>query len=242
MGDRSSTATTFVFLVTLLGVFAILVNSMPSGLYFTPSEKRETKTRDDWIRGEDIGYLNYTDSINLTKGSIHNLVVGDIYVDIHWDVTIPYYCPEDISFFHAWPVLWWWEKHVFDDMPITAEILAEHQTANFANRSNMVLTCPCQKTYYTYFVYNSTTYSSWAEAYAGGEFEVYVGMSWDDAIQKEDAWSLIWGILSFQAPKVFGTGESAILMNAIIAIPLWASFAIIGAIIILWFIPLLGGE
>ena len=241
MGDRSSTASTFVFLVTLLGIFAILTNAIPSE-FLDPQNLYETQTREEWFPDQDFGYLNYTDSCNLTKGSIQYLYVGDVNVDIHWDVTIPYNCPDNIYFYHAWQVAWWWEKHLFDDMPITLTDLIEHQTEDFANRSYMILTCPCQKTYYTYFIYNSTAYSSWTEAWNGGELECYVGMGWDDAIEKMNAWSLIWSIMTFQAPEVFGTGGAATVMNAVIAIPIWASFAIMGAIIILWFIPLLGGE
>lgn len=236
MGSRSSTATTFVFLVTLLGIFAVLTNAIPSD-FFTPESRAETSTREEWFPEENIGYLNYTDSGNLTKGDIIYLTIGDITVDVQW---IPDW---GINFRHTWQVIWWWDSHLFDDIPITLTNLEAHSPyQDYANRSYMVLTCPCPKTYYTYFIYNSTEYSSWSEAWDDGDLDVYVGMGWNDAIEKMNAWSLIWSIMSFQAPEVFGTGSAAITMNAIIAIPIWASFAIIGAIMILWFIPFLGGE
>jgi len=239
LGDRSSTAITFVSLVTLIGIFVVLAGSIPEGFYEVAPDYQETKTRDEWFPNEDIGFMNYTDSENLTKGQKHYLQIGDIYVDIYWDY-YPYIT--DIWFLHTWQVSFWWDHHLFDDTPITLQNIIDHQTEDFANRSYMVLTCPCPKTYYVYFIYNSTEYSSWSEAWDGGELEVYVGMGWNDAIEKMNAWSLIWNVLTFQAPEVFGTGAAANVMNAIIAIPLWASFAIIGAIMILWFIPFLGGE
>lgn len=238
MASRSSTATIFVFLVTFLGIFAILVNAIPTD-FFTPSALEEIKTRTEWFPDVNIGYLNYTDSCNLTKGGYEELKVGDIEVTIQWDhvLSLP-----DIWFEHRAWVVFWWVGHWFDGMPITLTDLIDHQTEDFANRSYFILTCSCPKTYNVYFVYNSTTYSSWSEAYTGGELEVYVGMGWNDAIERQNAWSLIWSILLFQAPEVFGTGAAATTMNAIIAVPLWAAFAIIGAIMILWFIPFLGGE
>lgn len=239
MGSRSSTATMFVFLVSLLGVFAILANSIPPE-FAPPQDRKETTTRGEWFPGEDVGYLNYTDSANLTKGGLFFLHLGDVNVDVQWRVYPAH--KVGIWFFHTWQVAWWWEWHEFDNMPITAVELEAHQTEEFADRSYMVMTCPCQKTYYVYFIYNSTAYSSWSEAYDDGYLECYAGMGWKDAIEKQNAWSLIWSILIFQAPEVFGTGPAAIILNALVAIPLWASFAITGAIIILWFIPLLGGE
>ena len=240
MGDRSSTASTFVFLVTLIGVFAVLVGSMPSGFYEVAPNYTETSTRDEWFPQEDIGYMNYTDSTNLTKGVRAYLTIGDVTVDVNWDV-YPYI--DNIWFLHTWPVFWWYDHHLFDNNPITlSDIEANSPHEGYANRSYIVQTCPCPKTYYTYFVYNSTEYASWSEAWDDGALDLYMGMGWSDAIEKMNAWSLIWNVLTFQAPEVFGTGASANLMNAIIAIPLWASFAIIGAIMILWFIPLLGGE
>lgn len=237
MGDRTSTATIFVFLVTFLGVFAVLVNSMPAELY-GPTLK-ETKTRGEWFPEEDIGFLNYTDSGNLTRGYHTDLELGDVNVVVWW----AYYPYNDITIYHTWQVLWWWDRHSLDDMPLTLTDLEAHSPhEGIANQSHMVLTCPCQKSYYVYFIYNSTTYANWAEAMTGGELELYMGMGWNDGIEQQNAWSLIWNIMTFQAPEVFGTGASASVMNAIIAIPLWASFAIIGAIMILWFIPFLGGE
>jgi len=238
MGDRSSTATTFVFLVTLIGVFAVLTGSMPIGFYEIAPDYRQPGGRNDWFPDEDIGFMNYTDSCNLTKGgAVENLEIGDIYVDVQW-ITV-----WGINFRHKWQVLWWWDSHLFDDMPITLSDLEANSPHNdHANESYMVLTCPCQKTYYTYFIYNSTTYGSWAEAWAGGDLDVYMGMGWDDAIEKMNAWSLIWSIMTFQSPQVFGAGVAADVMTKIIASTLWSAFAIIGAIMILWFIPLLGGE
>lgn len=238
MGDRASTATTFVFLVTLIGVFAALTTFMPSGFYEEASGLRQTQTRDDWLKVSDIGSVNFTDSCNITRPGKEVLNIGDVTVNVWW-------LPLDvITFEHVWST--WWifvDMHTFDDMPLTlSDVEAHSPHEGIANVSYMVLTCPCQKTYYTYFVYNSTTYGSWAEAWVGGTLEVYVGMGWTDAIEQQNAWSLIWNIMTFQAPEVFGIGSAATAMNVIIAIPLWASFAIIAAIIILWFIPFLGGE
>lgn len=245
MADRSSTASMFVFLVSLLGVFAIIVNGIPAG-FLTPQNLTETTLRSEWLHNIDVGYLNYTDSGNLTKGTPHgetvHLSMGDVTVNVEWWNVGQLV---GVYFYHTWKLDPWgifWEFQEFDDMPVTLSDMIAHQTADFANRSYMILTCPCQKSYHTYFVYNSTTYASWTEAYAGGELELYVGMGWNDAVEMQNAWSLIWSILTFNAPQVFGTGIEAGLLNALIAIPLWASFAVTGAIMILWFIPLLGGE
>lgn len=248
MGDRSTTATMFVFLVSLLAVFAVLVNAIPVEL-MPLQNMTEIQMRTQWVPNIEIGYLNFTDSTNITAapmGNSESLTLGDVHLEIDW-IRPPYF-PTPVSgiwFYHIWQIDPWgifWEYQVFDDMPIRGEDLIEHETEDYSNRSYMILTCECQKSYYTYFIYNSTTYASWTEAYAGGELEVYVGMGWDDAIEKQNAWSLIWSIMAFNAPQVFGTGSEASVLNALIAIPLWASFAVTGAIMILWFIPLLGGE
>lgn len=246
MASRSSTATTFIFLVVFLGIFALMANSIPSG--FVPAQNiRETETRDDWIKGMEIGDLNFTDSGNLTKGvgggPTVNLVIGDVHVDVEWWSGPPLLV--GIWFWHTWQIDPWffWEFQEFDDMPITlSDLEANSPHQGLANVSYMVLTCPCPKTFYTYFVYNSTTYSSWSDAWDGGELELYVGMGWNDAIEQQNAWSLIWSILAFQAPEVFGDSAGGLLMNSLIAVPLWAAFSITAAIILLWFIPLLGGE
>ena len=80
MASRSSTATTFVFLVTFLGIFALLVNNIPQG--FVPVQDiREPPTRDDWIRGLDIGNFTYTDS-RVFVFSIHGKLTHGFFLGI----------------------------------------------------------------------------------------------------------------------------------------------------------------
>ncbi len=68
-----------------------------------------------------------------------------------------------------------------------------------------------------------TTRNNISQSWSDGNLTIAVGFNQMDAQTGLNAWNLIGNLLAFQTPQAFGlTGIGATLLNAIIAIPIWA--------------------
>lgn len=94
--------------------------------------------------------------------------------------------------------------------------------------------------YYVSIAYNSTTFDSLTDAYAGtGGFDpelwVFVGMGFESEWASLPTWMIIAQLLTFQAPDIHP------VINGLIAIPLWIAVIYIAYHLLLRMIPFLGG-
>jgi len=89
--------------------------------------------------------------------------------------------------------------------------------------------------FYVYVSYNQSKYGSFQEAWDDHELSLLVGVGIEDSLTKLDAWGLISQIIMFQMPDVHWS------INLLLAIPIYAAIALLVIIIVLKFIPFLGG-
>jgi len=90
-------------------------------------------------------------------------------------------------------------------------------------------------TLFTQLAYNTTTYSSIEEAWDMGEYYAFFGINFDDVGTSYNAFALIGMLLFFQLP------ETHWIINAFIAIPLWATIAYLMYVLVIKVIPFIAG-
>jgi len=231
----------FLFCVTLLGTFALCVNTMPKD-FFSPEEREEIEYLTQWKAGE-LFFSNITDYDNQT---ITRTLLGDnpdFYIadfDCHIGCVWRNANPEWIILNH-----WWYQWWIFKDThylkpDLTRTYILDHVQEDNENISSFSLSCDCY-TYALMVTYNESKFSSLSDAFDGiggggvGELYLYIGLGYEERPATISAWTLIAQLMLFQMPDVHP------LINAFIAIPLWACVAIVAFILITRAIPLLGG-
>lgn len=236
----------FVAIVVILGFFSLMLSTIPLDFLLgsdpsipLPYYETEWATL-DFLRG------NYTstDTNNITRSALGGTdftlddVKGHIYV--RW-----YQSSDTIRFSHTWyewfilfryHFLDWYEPDTgeWTNDALTYDDIINHQIEN-SNCSYFQMKCDCGSVYYVYFGFDDTLYSSFSEAWDAGKLSVFIGVGYETMPVVINAWNLIGMLLSFSLPDINP------IINALIAIPLWAMIAYVIYILILKAIPFLGG-
>lgn len=222
----------FVFAVIVVGLFAGLVQLMPSE--FMSASRKEVVTPVNVWEGAELFLSNITDAANFTAtlGSGGDVTLTTIEVDFGWNW---YTWDDDYMYFMINYAGWW----IFDNYeyvtpyPQTRETVAE----NFDTSDNSSRTIMHSKQYEfeVTFYYNETAYANITDAWDNGDVNVYVGVGNEDTASSMGAWAVISSILFFSNPDIHP------MINFVIAIPLWAMIAITIYTLFLKLIPFLGG-
>lgn len=223
----------FVFCVTFLGVFTVACNTMPMG-FFPVVEREEVAYLTEWKAGE-LFFSNVTDYDNKTiveMGTANTLYLSDYDIRvrvIYWGGSI------GLQVQHYWYTFWglWSEADWIEPEPLTLSYLLAHVQEDNENISSFAMSCE----HYSYSVmvtYNESKYERLEDAYYGvgngwiGELSFYIGCGYEERPATINAWTLASQLLLFQAPDIHP------LINAFIAIPLWACISIISFLLIMY--------
>lgn len=209
----------FVFIVSFLGIFVILVASMPSGFYVSAPDY-EGRDYPDYWSAEDIKSIVFWGNTTVTyEYSWHYLKIDrspnfdDIDIRIYWYT----YKPGENGFYferywYQWG--WWLQIQQIKPYPLSELDVRDNidETGNF---SRFEMHCNSFN-YITYFGFNQTTYSSLEDALDNQDIIISMGMGWDYESGALSGWDLIGRLLFFQVPDIHP------ILNAIIALPIWA--------------------
>jgi len=86
-----------------------------------------------------------------------------------------------------------------------------------------------------FFGYNTTTYSSFQEAWDYGEASIMLGIGFDQIQTGTNAWNIISMLLFFQLPAIHW------VINALLVIPFWICIAYLAYVLVIKVIPLIAG-
>lgn len=255
-----------VLLVTFVGIFSLI----PSELLAEDSRTYHNLTypSEDWngidatayaYRGrEPIGpsYIDFAwehiylkDDAAVTKNTVavgwlsahHTLIFQHVFEDVLLWV-VPFQNSHDLTYYDN-------TTGGFDfnlDSWINGEVQLSWDEVNYYqtvgnNYSYVKSRCPHGYLFHIYVQYNETAYPNLQAAWDDYNVYVAIGQGYSDTFAKMDAWSVIGLLLSFQAPQVFGVSEVwSMVLNLIIAMPIWTAIAYIFYRLILMAIPFLG--
>lgn len=215
MADVGDTGKQIVFVSTLLGIFFILVMSMPSGFYAVAPDYDERDIPSYWS-AEDIRETKYWGNItDLPKDSaFYGMTIGSGTLDattrVMWDSN---YFGDPVFWFQHYWYEWgfWFTTCSIEPWPLyESEVRANIDETGNASRFEM--SC-AHYNYITYFV-NNASYANLTEALDDGHIIVSMGVGWSTESGVLSGWDLVVRLLTFQLPDV--TTE----INAIIALPI----------------------
>jgi len=236
----------FIFLVTFLGFFTVLVSMMPAEFGAQGQSYRQILTP-EYFESVDVAYFASTKNFTLESDKATGEIYGWYYIDFSlggWDFSIEWMYSEGIMLKH---VEKWWifttGRHNMDwyekqrGLNLGTRLTPEHLATYYdENRKVAEFIARCDHTTLNvFFAYNTTKYSNIMEAWENEDLGVLFGINFDKVNTSVSAWDLISRLLFFQAPEVHPA------INALIAIPIWAAVSILIFILILKVIPFVGG-
>jgi len=222
---------TFLFLITFLAVFGVLVMTIPMGFIEATDEytQRDIPTEEYHVQNLEA----YASVWELTMNETGGNSIGGLYYDVNFEIGghacyIRYKCANksnlDLFIMHKY-TLWgfWPTAHRMDwknrinvergDILTVEEIESDYG-------EYLPYDCSCSHFYMdASFNYNETLYSSVEDAWDHHGLTFFIGIEFDQLATGLNAWNLIAMILFFQMPNVHP------LLNYIIAIPIWISVA-----------------
>ena len=238
----------FIALVTFLGVFGVLTATAPHELIQTNSSQRQINVP-NYFEAEDVTAYSDTVTINASQcdwvvdTAWANFKVGGYDCQLRWLKEAPY------RIFFTRLEYWWIFitgsedcKWYYEGSPIYKEPVEgsycvyvddieqyfEDGSAKFqveCSRFRMAIA----------IAYNSSKYSSFKDAFLAKEWFAFIGVTWDQINTSINIWELIGKLLFFQMPDL------PPVLNAVIAIPIWAAITILVFILVLKVIPFVGG-
>jgi hypothetical protein len=257
MVEVSAENITLVTVITFLGVFAILVTTIPSAFLISQQEYKQVNVPT---------YFEAIDLQNFAQTYVVNLTVGyDIeYYDFKfggWNLRVydfgdTYEPPSGKWLWIRTQAEWWifkWDfkyfrwydkegidrsvdKVYYRDVYRVIYYYAFDEAYEKWGKDGLKWTI---KTDFTkmivYLGWNFTKYEKPSDALLAGEFSMLLCINFDKMNTSFNAWNLIGSILFFQMPNVHP------VINAIIAIPIWVMIVWLMYILILKAIPFVGG-
>lgn len=236
----------FVTVVTLLGVFVLLVVSMPSGFYSTSPEYSQTYgPQADYIEPTDLESIAYFLTYNISypeSGGVEYDFDAEgatgTYVNVRWTSTVE---GQAFSFWHEtwrWLIFKTYEQMFFtrdnyDTGYITLAILENYWDSDLNSSKISPIYVP-DLSVNAWFTDPDTSRNNITQAWSANQITVSVGFGWDNATMGYSAWSLVSQLLTFQSPQIHWT------VNMLIAIPIWSAIGYLVARIILLIIPFVG--
>ena len=242
-----------VFVVSFLSCFYFLVNMMPA--YFVDqSLDYPGYNVPEYFEAVDMQNYRYSRNFTIQRsgGWEHEFNLGGKNIKFFvysldydkfgfqtFDIFLQF---GDFRLTYNWKGMDWYNKNGIkvSEQPLGEwsypVIDIEDVDANYDNRSkvseftvkNEVLTIK------VFLAFNTTKYSKPSEAYHNNELSILVCMGFDQVQTTTNAWNLISQILFFKMPNVHP------LINALIAVPIWAAIAWLATTFILKFIPFVG--
>lgn len=234
----------FIFTVTLLGVFIILVGLMAteSPTLFISAETDYDSLLPpnyltDILSAEEIRTLVFWGTYNISRGSGGTLTItrtGDmpnIDIEINWMNPISnienFICRR---YWYEWGGLVRENRDVLPKYPqnpiFSPPWMCESDffySDNLDDSGNFsrILMYDDAFNYVMFVTYDESTYSSLSDAFTNGELTLSLGMGWEYESSVMSGWDLISRLLVFQAPNIHP------IVNAIIAIPIIATVSIV---------------
>lgn len=219
--------------VSILGIFALLIGSMPTGFYaITPSGYYEHDIPSEFSE-EEMKTIAFYGNITLTSGVWTTLTLDrspdfdDIKIDIKWKHWPGVTYDDTVEMHRYWYRFWGWrEMDWLYPLPVEEQTILDNWQDE--HNSSVVLMHDSMWNYITRFGYNHTKYSSMGEALdAGSEIYVYMGTGWEYATTATSGWDLMGRLLVFRMPNMgIGNKEANTVVNGIIALPLWILIAL----------------
>lgn len=238
----------FVFVVSFLGIFIILVSTMPYQFYLTAPEYAQY-SYPEFFTKEDIEYISFMRNVTLTAESCEDIDFTDDAIPEHGErgkVNFKFYCCWMPSlnriFFKHYEWEWWIFARVHSmycfNEPNRVEFLTKnHLIENWDSDYNASViypvSCNCIVTK-VWFTDTNETRNNISQAWDEGAIHVIMGFGFDDYETSISSWALVGQLLTFQAPDIHP------VINAIIAIPIWATIAYVAYILILKALPFVG--
>jgi hypothetical protein len=232
----------FVFVITFLAVFGLLVGLMPSEFLVATEEYREQDIPTEEFRVKDLEAYAETLMIpmNETGGKEAPLFKYGVTIDIGGhDCELLYTqankTPLEIIFYHKYTVWWFvpwshklkWKNNIGLDR---GDLLSVSELeSDYADNLPYDLSCS-HLSLDVSFNYNETTYSSVEDAWNHHGLSFFVGIEFDQIATGLNAWDMIGMILFFKCPAL------PFPLGYIIGVPIWVciawlSFAFIIAVI-----------
>lgn len=215
-----STAKQIVFVVTLLGIFVILVQDMPSGFYAVAPSYDVPEYPDYWSADEIKAMVNATATNMTVRVQVYEIevsgVVETIYIRAQW-------WNDAFKFWHwKWDI--WGSQGEIDPHPLT-ETAVLANVDDTGNVSLTIMTCD-HHNYYVYIV-NPGNYSSLTTCLAADDVvTVDIGVMYDYEQSVLSGSDILTRLLLFQLPNV--TPE----INFLIALPVYTLVGVLAFIVI----------
>lgn len=220
---------TFLFVLTFLAIFGVLVGTIPSE-FVEASKEYKKQSVPEYFESLDITSFNQTIVKNITEqwysktyyfgGHDFQLIAYNdnggklVHKHYHWFWFIPV---------GHHPMEWHDKNGKRVDIPlaetrgINKQIL-DSSWDNSTNTAKFTLKCK-HVTIQAFFGYNTTKYNSPSEAWENYEISILFTIGLDQIGMGWNTWSLLTGILFFQIPEINP------VLNLIIAVPIWICIA-----------------
>jgi hypothetical protein len=232
----------FLFVITFLAVFGLLVGLIPSEFLEATEEYREQDIPTEEFRVKDLEAYAETLMItmNETGGKEAPLFKYGVSIDIGGhDCELLYtqanQTPLEIIFYHKYTVWWFipwshkleWKNNIGADR---GDLLSVSELeSDYADNLPYDLSCS-HLSLDVSFNYDEETYSSVADAWNHHGLSFFIGIEFDQIATGLNAWDMIGMILFFKCPSL------PFPLGYIIGVPIWIciawlSFAFIIAVI-----------
>jgi len=227
-----------IWVGVFLGVFFILVTSMPSGFYSSEPDY-QTHIIPESFEAIDIQYYAETENDTITKADYaYDYSMGG------WSFRWYAYFSDFIEHrrYEKWwifytysaPMIWLTPEGKELGVNIGASDIETYwntdtNTTKFYLKDNAV-TVMC------WFSYNTTTYDNVTDAWDNDSLDWLTALDFDNVKTTYNAWGLISMLLFFQLPDIHPA------LNMIIALPCWLCIAYLVYRLILLAIPFVGGS
>lgn len=249
-----------IFSFSLIGIFALLFGAIPGDFfsaYFASSLGTEKGIAERFSSANITMYGNAGgDNMTYKYSSYHDhpsapqfsagLPSGQ-YIEVWWDHYIVNRC---LELRHIDEV--WWGLNKLDWLSFTGldsgvsydrrlhrwDIIAEYS----ADRNGSAFFGECGHTSQTILLsYNQTAYPSIEDAWDAGEISYILSYEVNWNATGVSAWNIVAQLLTFQNPDLGITGTGGIILNYLVAIPLWLGIGLALLFMALAIIPLISG-
>jgi len=238
----------FVYIIAALGIFIILITTMPSQFY-SISPDYEGHYYPEFFTQADIEHFRHIASVNVTRNSFpytdHETInfndetpAADFKFLVYFmggpynKLQIRHVHYEFLIFMGAHPLNWL----VYQDEAgryISKTEALEYWDSNTYSAGLHPVFCD-HITIKVWLTDPNSTRNSLSDAWDEGELQVTIGFGFSDYETTVGSWALVGQLLMFQAPDVHPA------LNAIIALPLWGLIAYLAYRLILMAIPFVG--
>jgi len=234
---------TFIFIVTFLGLFFLLMNQMPPG--FNPLQTYDTLGYEGFD-ASTLQNFNFSDShpciLTFTPGLPPTNTTGEISLS-GYSIRISSVAgvgPLGGQIMVEHKTQWFWQWHLMivkgTDEDMIGFIRANNSWNPNINMSTITVTCP-HLTLTVLVSFDTDKYESLEDAWSNNEIACIVGIGYDEALESRHALQLVLDLLTFQSTDL---GISP-LVNMIINIPIYACIIVLAFILLTKVIPFLGG-